>query len=143
MNNTNKRKKEDVYILAANGIIEQNIVKETLDLPNAIYMTDAYHLFSSTLPNWFGAEVYSLIEHELKKMCYLKMESVIEDSFNRAMKLLKESGRLNANLEEQLQKYYNENECYDKLILVKMKGTKGLCGSTSSEQNHSSVQLTN
>ena len=53
LKNTNKRTKEDIYVLAADGIMEQNIVKQTLDLPNAVYMTDAYHLFSSTLPNRF------------------------------------------------------------------------------------------
>ena len=65
LNNTNKRKKEDIYVLATDGIIEQKIVNETLGLPNAVYMTDTYHLFSSTLPNSFGAEVYSLIENDL------------------------------------------------------------------------------
>ena len=60
-----REKKEDIYVLAADGIIEQKIVNETLGLPNAVCMTDAYHLFSSTLPNRFGAEVYSLIENDL------------------------------------------------------------------------------
>ena len=101
-------------------------------------MADAYHLFSSTLPNRFGNEVYSLIENDLKKICYSKIESVFEQSFTNAMKLLKDSGRLNANLEEQLLKYYNEKECYVQHILVKKKCTKGLCGSKSSEQNPSS-----
>ena len=55
------------------------------------------------------------------------------------MKLLKDSGRLNANLEERLLKYYNEQECYAQYILLKKKGTRGICGSTSSEQNPSSV----
>ena len=60
--------------------MEQSIVKDTLGLPNAIYiyMTGVYHLFSSTLPNRFGPEVYTLIESDLKKMCYSKMESIFE-----------------------------------------------------------------
>ena len=102
-------------------------------------MTDTYHIFSGTLPNRFGAEVYSLIENDLKKMFYSKTESIFEQSFSNAMKLLKDSGRLNANLEEQLLKYYNKRECYAQHILIKKKGTKGLYGSTSSEQNHSSI----
>ena len=102
LKNTNKRTKEDIYVLAADGIMEQSIVKQTLDLPNAVYMTDAYHLFNSTLPKRFGPEVYSLIEAKLKKMCYSKVESIFEDSFQRAMNLLNESGRHNANLEDQL-----------------------------------------
>ena len=80
-------------------------------------MTDAYHLFSGTLPIRFGPEVYSLIENDLKKMCYSKAESIFEQSFSIAMKLLKDSGRLNANLEEQL--LYNEWECYAQHILIK------------------------
>ena len=72
LDNNNKRKKEDIYVLAADGIIEQSVVKNILDLPNAIYMTDAYHLFSGTLPSRFGPEVYSLIENELKKCATLR-----------------------------------------------------------------------
>ena len=112
LDNSDKRTKEDIYVLAADDIIEQRVVKETLDLPNDTYMTYAYHLFNGTLPNRFEAEVYSLIKNDLKKMCYSKSESIFEQSFSNAMKSLKDSGRLNANLEEQLLKYYNERECY-------------------------------
>ena len=67
------------------------------------------------------------------------MESVFDQSFSSAMKLLKDSRRLNANLENQLLKYYNERECCAQHNLIKKKGTKGLCRSTSSEQNHLSI----
>ena len=122
-----REKKEDIYVLAADGIIEQKIVNETLGLPNAVYMTDAYHLFSSTLPNGFGAEVYSLIENDLKKMCYSELESVLDQSYHHAIKQLRDIGRLNANLERQLKKYYDEKDCYAQHILVK-KGTKVFVG---------------
>ena len=64
LDNNNKRKKEYIFVLAADGIIEQSVVKETLDLPNAIYMTDTYHLFSGILQSRFGPEVCSYIENE-------------------------------------------------------------------------------
>ena len=67
-------------------------------------MTDAYHLFRSTLPSRFGAEGYSLIENDLKKMCYSKFESLFNQSYHHAMKQLRDTGRLNANLERQLKK---------------------------------------
>ena len=42
-------KKEDIYVLAADGIIEQKIVNETLGLPNAVYMTNALYQYEQEI----------------------------------------------------------------------------------------------
>ena len=50
--------------------MEYKKVKETLGLPNVIYMTDSYDLVSGTLPNRFKPEAHSLLEKEFKKFLF-------------------------------------------------------------------------
>ena len=41
-------------MLAADGAVNQKIVREKFHLPNAHFMVDQWHLFDSVLPKRFG-----------------------------------------------------------------------------------------
>ena len=55
LHHINKHKKEDIDIVAADGILHQQKVTNSLGLPNAIYITEIFHLLDSILPkkNWY------------------------------------------------------------------------------------------
>ena len=55
--NNNKRKKEDINVVATDGILDQDKVTHMLRLPNAIYMADVFHLLDSILPKKLGLTV--------------------------------------------------------------------------------------
>ncbi len=46
----NKQKREDIKVVAADGILNQKLVRNNLELPNAIYMADMFHLLDSNYP---------------------------------------------------------------------------------------------
>ena len=50
LDNTNKRSRHDIHVVAADGILNQEKVTNTLGLPNAVYLADVYHLLDSVLP---------------------------------------------------------------------------------------------
>ena len=70
LDNTNKRTRHDINIVATDGVFNQEKVTNTLGLQNAIYMTDVYHLLDSVLPKQFGAKCYNLIQTHIKEMIY-------------------------------------------------------------------------
>ena len=45
LENTSKRSIHDINVVAADGVLNQEKVANTLGLPNAIYTTDVYHLY--------------------------------------------------------------------------------------------------
>ena len=53
LDNNKKRSKHDIDVVAADGILDQDKVTNTLGLPNAIFMADVYHLLDSVLPKKF------------------------------------------------------------------------------------------
>ena len=58
ISNSPKRKRENVYAVAANGFVTQDTVSEKFQMPNAIYMDDQWHLFDSILPKRFRGLVF-------------------------------------------------------------------------------------
>ena len=70
--NKNKRKKEDINVVAADEILDQDKVTHILRLPNPIYMVDVFHLLDSILPKKFGIDCYNLISDHLKQMIFSK-----------------------------------------------------------------------
>ena len=53
LHHNNKRKKEDIDVVAAAEILNQQKVTKSSGLPTAIYMTDVFNLLDNILPkNW-------------------------------------------------------------------------------------------
>ena len=82
------RSRNDIYVLAADGAIDQDIVTNNFQLPNCHFMADQWHLFDSVLPNRFGDVYFQLIKVYLKQMCNAKSESEHTVAFNNAMNIL-------------------------------------------------------
>ena len=119
LKNSKKRTSENINVIAADGFINQDCVTNKFGLPNATYMCDTWHLFDSILPKRFGVETFNLIKTYLQSMCYSKTESQFELAYMKALKILQNKPSRNENLEDQLQKFYNERNMYASYILSK------------------------
>ena len=74
--------------MAADGILNQQKVTNTLGIPNVIYMTDVFHLLDSILPKKFGIDCYNLISDNIKEMIYSKTKDGFDAGFDKALELL-------------------------------------------------------
>ena len=70
LDNNKKKTRHDIDVVAADGVLDQDKVTNTLGLPNAIFMADVYHLLDSVLPKKFGTECFNLIQSNIKQMIY-------------------------------------------------------------------------
>ena len=50
LQNKTKRTRSDIDVVASDGILDKEKITNCLQLPNAIFMTDNYHLLDSVLP---------------------------------------------------------------------------------------------
>ena len=53
ISNSTNQKKENIYVVASDGFVDQDTVSEEFKMPNAIYMSYQWHLFDSILPKRF------------------------------------------------------------------------------------------
>ena len=86
--NNNKRKKEDINVVAADSILDQDKVTHILRLPNAIYMVDVFHLLDSISPTKFGIDSYNLISDHLKQMIYSKTKDGFDSGYKAALDMI-------------------------------------------------------
>ena len=70
--NFSSRSHQQIYVLAADGAVNQKIVRDTFLLPNAHFMADQWHLFDSVLPKRFGDVHFNSIKFFLRNMCNAK-----------------------------------------------------------------------
>lgn len=133
------RKREEVYVVAADGFANQDTITNKFNLPNAIYMADQFHLFEYVLPNRFGDHIYSLISSQLKEMCHSSSEDYFNNSFRSAMEVLRNLNRRDGLAEKALCDFRDEKNSYAAYILSRKRCTRGKHGSSLAESNHSSV----
>ena len=82
LHHNNKQKREDINVMAADGILNQEKVTNILGLPKAIYMADVFYLLDSILSKNFGVDCYNLISDHIKQMIYSKSK----DDFDKGYK---------------------------------------------------------
>ena len=139
LENTNKRTRHDINVVAADGVLNQEKVTNTLGLPNAIFMADVYHLLDSVLSKQFGLECFTLIQNNIKKMIFSKTKEHFDENYHKAMELLQSRDKRKMKHESSLREFESQKETYATYILCKKRGTRGKHGSSISESNHSSI----
>ena len=137
--NKTKRNRSDIDVVASDGILDEEKVINCLQLPNAIFMADVYHLLDSVLPKKFGLDCYNLLQSNIKQMIYSNTKQGFEDNFKKGMELLQKRDHQNVKCESLLQEFESQKESYAAYILSKKKGTRGKHGSSILEMNHSSI----
>ena len=87
--NNMKRSRNDIDVVASDRILDQEKVRNCLQLPNTIFMADIYHLLDSVLPKKFGVECFNLLQSNIKQMIYSNTKEGFGDNYEKAMDLLK------------------------------------------------------
>ena len=59
LHHNNTQKRQDINVVAVDGVLSQEKVTNNLGLSNAIYMADVFHLLDLILPKKFGIDYYS------------------------------------------------------------------------------------
>jgi hypothetical protein len=109
------------------------------DSKNARYLKDWFHLFFTGLTDTFGQYGAELLEDELKQMIRARnQEYFMQAKMNATTKLHQISPR-NMLLEKKLEEFANANHEHSQFLIDTMKGSRGLHGSSMSEQNHASI----
>ena len=129
---------KDVYVVAGDGFFNQEMM-QSFGLPNARFVTDYYHLFTTLLPDRFGQSMHNKLESFLKQMADARSESYFETAFKNDTDVLESMPTRNGVAENVLQNYANDRYTCSFYKLQQIKGTRGRRGSAPSEQNHSSV----
>ena len=139
LNHNNKRKREHINVVAADGILNQEKVTNNLGLPNAIYMADVFHLLDSILPKRFGVDCYNQISDHIKQMIFSKTKDGFDGGFDKAINVIRSKEQQHAAHESALYEFADQKDSYASYILCKKKGTRGKHGSSISKTNHASI----
>ena len=88
LQNAPKRQATDIYCLAADGFVNQNMVTEDFKLPNATFILDQFHLFDSILPKRFGRDTFDKLKADLHRMASSLNSSQFENAYGKAQRNL-------------------------------------------------------
>ena len=117
--NNTKRTRSDIDVVASDGILDQEKVTNNLQLPNAIFMADVYHLLDSVSPKRFVVECFNLLQSNIKQMIYSNTKQGFEDKYKKAMELLQKRDQRNVKYESLLQEFEKQKDSYATYILCK------------------------
>lgn len=133
------RDAEDVNVVAGDGFFGQELISQ-FGFTKAKFVTDWHHLFKDGLTDHFGERGCAHIKSSLLQMIKAKSEEFFDQALANAKTTLANlpEGR-DLQLEKKLDEFANMKWTYAAYCLDQIKGTKGLHGSSMSEQNHSSV----
>jgi len=133
------RNPEDVHVVAGDGFFGQQMIVK-FGFVNAKFIADWHHLFKDGLTDHFGESGCATIKPSLIQMIKAKSEDFFEQALTNAKTTLANipQGR-DMQLEKKLDEFAEMRCTYAAYCLDQMKGSKGLHGSSMSEQNHSSV----
>ena len=68
-----KRRRDEVYVVSGDGFFNNDLLA-SMNLPNAIFILDYFHLFDSILPKLFE-KYFDHLEPYLRKMIDSKTET--------------------------------------------------------------------
>lgn len=112
------RKKDDVLVVAADGLYNQEFVYRKLELPNARFLLDQWHLVNRNFPENFKGPIFHQIIPHLKSMVYSDSEDEFMSSCQEAREVINNSNG-NALHHEYLTYLHNIRETYAKYFISK------------------------
>ena len=136
--NFSSRSHKEIHVVAADGAVNQNIVRDVFKFPNAHFIADQWHIFDSVLPKRFGETHFDSVKSLLRNMCNAKSEDEHTTAFESAITMLQNNVHSSKPLDEMC-KFRNDKECHAHCITSSKRGTKGRHGSSLDESNHSSA----
>ena len=96
----------------------------SLQLPNAIYMADVFHLLDSILPKKIGVDCYNLISDHLKQMIYSKTKEGFDSGYKAALDMIQNRDQQYAKYEKSLHEFAENKDTYATYILCKKRNKR-------------------
>jgi hypothetical protein len=131
--------REDVRVVAADQMIKQKNLTEDFNLPNAELIMDRWHLKNKNFQENFKGH-HEVIKGSLNELLLAESESEFNDTCKKIEQKLISLGASNQELAylDTISKKRRHLATYE---LNSMRCSFGLLGSTASENNHSSINL--
>mmetsp|Transcript_22195 Transcript_22195/g.33814 ORF Transcript_22195/g.33814 Transcript_22195/m.33814 type:complete len:1088 (-) Transcript_22195:54-3317(-) len=129
-------RRDEVLIVSADGVMGEKFIREKLQLPNANFIEDVWHLLNSVLPNTFGKFKFSQMKYDVENMIRSKSET----EFQRLTQVVRNHISTNADHLRKFHELLQRKKHYAHHIISTLPGCMNVQGSTPSEQNHSSVK---
>ena len=141
LHHSNKWKREDIDVVVADGILDQENVTSNLGLPNANYMSDVCSIYwTQYYPQKIGIDCYKLIGDHIKEIIYSETKDGFDKGHEKAfLDMLQSRDQRHAKHESSLRELADQKHSYASYILCKINGTRGKHGSSISETNHASI----
>ena len=86
--NLSSRSHKEMHVVAADGAVNQNVVRDVFKLPNAHFIADQWHLFDSVLPKKNREMHFDSVKSLLRNMYNAKSEDEHTTAFESAMTML-------------------------------------------------------
>lgn len=130
------RTNENVLAVFADGALNPDIVlPHKMNLPNAKFIWDSYHLSTDIWPKDFGGAWTDTLSAQLRGMLYANSK----EEFDTALSNIEAAYAGNSNILNKVHKIASKKECYAKYLLMTYEGTCGKTSNNPAEQNHSSI----
>ena len=130
------RTNEEVLAVFADGALNKNILlPQNMNLPNARFVWDGFHLTHDIWPKDFGGSWCEQLSGGLSAMLYANSK----EAFDAAVDSLNQIYAGNSNVLNKIHKIAGEKEHYAKYLLATYPGTCGKTSNNPAEQNHSSI----
>ena len=131
-----KALRENVYIVSADGILDQSFIRNELNLPNAHYIYDHWHLVNKVLPKIFGISKFLEMKNDITSMIMARTQYDFEVFKARVNQYVIS----NASMKHKFNLFITKKQQYAYYIIKRLRCNLNMTGSTPAEQNHSSVK---
>ena len=130
------RTNENVLAVFADGALNADILlPHNMNLPNAKFIWDSFHLSTDIWPKDFGGAWTDTLSAQLNCMLYANSK----EEFDTALSTIEAAYNGNSNILNKVHKIASKKECYAKYLLMTYEGTCGKTSNNPAEQNHSSI----
>ena len=130
------RRREDIQVVFADGHLQASVLlPENMDLPNASFFWDQYHLLSDIWPKRCGFAWKDNLSSMTKKMLYAVSESDHDSAVDEIHQMFRGQSTILNAVDNTAQ---NQLRCA-KHSLDRTEGTLGKVSNNPAEHNHSSI----
>ena len=137
---SHKRKSEDVYVVAADAILNQDALLEIGFTKKTRYMHDQFHLIEVNVANQFrGSTHFTTLRSYIYKCVNAASEEMFNQAFSQLAKRMMEI-KCTAQQLQYMEELKSKKEHFVHYMLRKMPGSFGKKGNQGSESNHSSLE---
>lgn len=130
------RTRDDVLVVFADGALNPDILgPENMNLPNANFVWDSYHLLNDVWPKYLGGNWCGMLSSSLSDM----LNANSQEEFDTVLSKIEETYAGRSDILNKVHLIAEKKDHYAKFVLDTMEGTCGKRSNNPAEQNHASI----